>query len=122
MRVALRNEAEAKAELARLNRILTTTPPDQKRLLSETREIIRDLENRLSEYRQSAAASPAGLFKQKEAELAAAKAELVRLEKMRATDKVSLSNARSKVRDAETALRSVRLAEAGRRAGMTPRD
>ncbi|WP_375308396.1 hypothetical protein WI560_13510 [Bradyrhizobium sp. A11] len=118
MKVALRNEAEAKAELARLNQILATTPPDQKRLLSDTRDTIRDLENRLKVYRQSAAASPVALVKHKEAELAAAKTELARLEKLGTTDKMLLTNARAKVRNVETALKSLR----GRSGGLTPRN
>jgi chromosome segregation ATPase len=119
MKVALRNEAEAEAELARLNHILATTPPDQKRLLGDTREAIRDLEYRLKEYRKSEAASLPAVLKRKESELAAARAELVRLEKLGTTDKVLLGNARSKIREVETALQSLR--EPGRSGGMTLR-
>ncbi|MBI5260876.1 MAG: hypothetical protein HY852_03540 [Bradyrhizobium sp.] len=76
--------------------------------MSETRAALADVEYRLQVHRQNAANSPEAILKRKEGELAAARGELDRLNKVQPPDKVMLSAARGRIRDLEEYIKAMR--------------
>lgn len=95
-------------EIARLNGVLKNTPPEQKKILSDARSALADTEYQLKIHRENVASAPEALLKRKENELAAARAELVRVEKHHPADKALLSGSRSTVWDLEASVNEMR--------------
>lgn len=95
-------------EIAKLNDVLKKTPPEQKKVLSDSRAALAAAEYRLKVHRENVANGPEALLKRKERELAAARLELARVEKHHPTDKVLLSGARSTVWDLEAIVNDLR--------------